>query len=113
MHQAVEHLGVDGLVLGELAGPELLQPGLERLDGLDPLFRGVGRAVFELVVVLVQSGGGAFGGLPGEVGVEVVVHEGGERRRHSRPRPTGRQPVGQIQQPRQAEPPKPRTSETS
>src|SRR5262249_9870255 len=71
--------GVDGLVLRKLACPELLQSRLEALDGLEALMCGIGRAVFKLFVVPVETCGGSLGGVPSEVGVEVVVHEDGKR----------------------------------
>ena len=76
---AVEHLGVDGLVGVELAGTQGFEPFLQLLECLEALGSRGRRPVFELGVVLVEASGGALGGLPGEVGVVIVVNEDRER----------------------------------
>jgi hypothetical protein len=79
LESAIEHFGVDCFVLCKLASLELVQPCLEGLEGCDPFRYGLRRAVFQPVVILVQPGAGASRRFCVEGGVEVIVHEDGER----------------------------------
>ena len=81
-HLAIKDHRVDGLLRRELYLTEFLQTALECLDGADSRLHCGGRPVLQQGIILMKTRGCAFGGLPGEIGLEVIVHEsskGGRR----------------------------------